>query len=299
MNPLTRCLVRHAHAVARESGARVVVLYADVMEADEALADLVGDVGFRTLLVSRREPLHVPEGWGEQCAVIRVPDVALTRVGQVKLAILMAAVEGHVGAGDRVVCLTGLPGSSALDSMLVLDLGQELELFSAGSTEPLPADIRAPVFERLVRLATELSLEGREGRPVGALFVLGDEQAVLARSRQLVINPFHGYPEAERNVLDPALEETIKEFSSLDGAFVVRGDGVLLAAARYLSPSDRPIERLSGGLGARHEAAAGITAATGAIAICISQSTGTISILRSGKLVTDIPKPRSRSADGL
>lgn len=299
MNPMTRCLIRHGHAVARECGAGAIVLYADVVEADDSLADMVRDVGFRTLLVSRREGFQSPEGWEDRCAVIRVPDVALTRVGQIKLAILMAAVEGHVAAGDRVVCLTGVQGSTVIDSLLVLDLGRELELFSAGSTEPLPEDVRPVVFERVLRLATELSVEGREGRAVGALFVVGDHEAVLARSRQLVINPFHGYPESERNLLDPALEETIKEFSSLDGAFIVRGDGVLLAAARYLSPSDRPIERLAGGLGARHEAAAGITAATGAIALCVSQSTGTISIFRAGRLVTDIPKPRSRGTDGL
>jgi diadenylate cyclase len=53
------------------------------------------------------------------------------------------------------------------------------------------------------------------------------------------------------------------------------------------------------GLGTRHEAAAAITAATDAIALCVSQSTGTISIFRRGSLVTDIQKPRGLRADGL
>jgi DNA integrity scanning protein DisA with diadenylate cyclase activity len=39
--------------------------------------------------------------------------------------------------------------------------------------------------------------------------------------------------------------------------------------------------------------------ATGAIALCVSQSTGTISIFKRGRLITDIPKPRSRSSYGL
>ena len=75
-----------------------------------------------------------------------------------------------------------------------------------------------------------------------------------------MINPFHGYPESERNILDPRLEETIKEFSAIDGAFIVRGDGVILAAGRYLAPRGKLDPPLPHGLGTRHEAAASITA---------------------------------------
>ena len=98
--------------------------------------------------------------------------------------------------------------------------------------------------------------------PVGTLFVIGDSDQVLTQSHQLVINPFHGYPENERNILDPRLEETIKEFSAIDGAFVIRGDGVILAAGAYLAPRSKLDEKLPQGLGTRHEAAAGITAMT-------------------------------------
>ena len=114
----------------------------------------------------------------------------------------------------------------------------------------------------MLTLAGELGVEGREGRPVGTLFVIGDSDRVLAQSHQLVINPFHGYPEGERNILDPRLEETIKEFSAIDGAFIVRGDGVILAAGRYLAPRGKLDPPLPHGLGTRHEAAASITAMT-------------------------------------
>lgn len=299
MKVLTRSLVRHAHAIAREVGARVVLLYADVVEEDQDLAALIQDVDFRVLLVSRRSHFRAPAGWDELCAVVRVPDIPMTRAGQVKVAVLVAAAEGLVQMGDRVVCLTGLDGSGTIDTVLVLDLGTELEMFAEMAAEPLPADVKPAVFERLLTLASELGLEGREGRPVGTLFLLGDHDRVLAQSRQLVINPFHGYPEEERNVLDPRLEETIKEFSAIDGAFVIRGDGVVLCAGRYLSPQAKPDEPLPQGLGARHEAAAGITATTDALALSISQSTGTVSIFKRGRLVADIQKPRSRAPGDL
>lgn len=299
MNILTRSIVRHAHAIARESSARAVMLSADVIQEEQDLAGLIEDVGFRVILVTRREGVKAPEGWGEYCQVVRVPDVAMTRAGQIKVAVLVGASQGLIAQGDRIVCVTGLDRSGTIDTVIVLDLGHELEMFGGATAEPLPSGIEPAVFQRLLTLASELGLEGREGRPVGTLFVLGDHDAVFAQSRQLVMNPFQGYPEDERNVMDPRLEETIKEFSAIDGAFIVRGDGVLLSAGRYLVPVARLDEPLPQGLGTRHEAAAAVTVATEALALCVSQSTGTVSIFRRGLLMADIQKPRGGSGDGL
>jgi DNA integrity scanning protein DisA with diadenylate cyclase activity len=296
---LTRSLVRHAHAIAREVGARVVLLYADVLEDDQDLADLIQDVDFRVILVSRRSTFQAPGDWGELCAIVRVPDITMTRVGQIKVATLVAAAESLVRVGDRIVCLTGIDSSGTIDTVIVLDLGKEIEMFASTAAEPLPPDVTPTVFERLLTLASELGLEGREGRPVGTIFVIGDSDRVLSQSHQLVINPFHGYPESERNILDPRLEETLKEFSAIDGAFVIRGDGVLLSAGRYLAPHSKLDEELPQGLGTRHEAAAAITNTTSAVAICVSQSTGTISIFKQGRLITDIQKPRGPAGVGL
>ena len=299
MNILTRSIVRHAHAIAREASARAVLLSADVLQDEADLAGLIEDVAFRVILVTRRAGVRVPEGWGEYCQVVRVPDVAMTRAGQIKVATLVAATEGLIAQGDRIVCVTGLDRSGTIDTVIVLDLGHELEMFGGATAEPLPPGVEPAVFQRLLTLASELGLEGREGRPVGTLFVVGDTDAVLAQSRQLIINPFRGYPEVERNVIDPKLEETIKEFSAIDGAFVVRGDGVLISAGRYLVPVSKLDEPLPQGLGTRHEAAAAVTVATEAMALCVSQSTGTVSIFRRGRLMADIQKPRGGSGDGL
>jgi diadenylate cyclase len=279
-------MVLHAHAIAREIAAKVVLLHADVIETDTDLSALIQDVGFRVILVSRRPSFRAPDGWKDLCAVIRLPDIAMTRAGQIKVAILLAAAERLIQAGDRILCLTGVDLSDAIDTIMVLDMGTEIELFSSTTADPLPADVTPTVFERVLTLAGELAVEGREGRPVGTLFVIGDSDQVLAHSHQLVINPFHGYPEAERNILDPRLEETIKEFSAID-------------AGRYLAPRSKRDERLPQGLGTRHEAAASITATTQAIALCISQSTGTVSIFKEGRLITDIQKPWGRTADSL
>ena len=67
-------------------------------------------------------------------------------------------------------------------------------------------------------------------------------------SNQMVINPFSGVPEAERNIMDYGLKETVREFASIDGAFVIRDDGVILAAGRHLKASTED-EELPQGLG--------------------------------------------------
>jgi diadenylate cyclase len=80
------------------------------------------------------------------------------------------------------------------------------------------------VLEPLIGLAVEIAREGREGRRIGTLFTLGDEKAVLARSRPLILDPLLGHPESSRHVTDLNLRGTVKELAQLDGGFVVSHD---------------------------------------------------------------------------
>ena len=141
-------------------------------------------------------------------------------------------------------------------------------------------------------------MEGREGRPVGTLFVIGDSDQVLVQSHQLVINPFHGYPENERNILDPRLRRRSRSSPRSTAPSSSAGTA---SSSRPGVPCSRSKldEKLPQGLGTRHQAAAGITAMTQAIALCISQSTGTVSIFKDGRLITDIQKPWGRNAESL
>src|SRR6202035_3203622 len=86
----------------------------------------------------------------------------------------------------------------------------------------------------MIGLAVEIAREGREGRRIGTLFMLGDEDAVLARSRPLILDPLLGHPESSRHVTNLNLRGTIKELAQLDGGFVVSRDGIVLSACRYL-----------------------------------------------------------------
>jgi DNA integrity scanning protein DisA with diadenylate cyclase activity len=132
------------------------------------------------------------------------------------------------------------------------------------------AEKRRRTLEEVLQLAVEIAREGREGRKIGTLFVVGDVERVLERSRPLLLDPLHGHPDEVLDVALPEFRETVKELAQLDGAFLVRDRGTFAAAARYIEVEQGT--PLLPGLGTRHAAAASITAETDAIAIVVSQS---------------------------
>jgi diadenylate cyclase len=142
------------------------------------------------------------------------------------------------------------------------------------------------ILESLIELAVEIAREGREGRRIGTLFTLGDEQAVLAKSRSLILDPLAGHPQSARHVSDHNLRGTIKELAQLDGAFVVSHDGIVLSACRYLDAVASEVE-LPLGLGSRHIAAANMTSVTQAVSIVVSES-AVVRLFCHGKLVGEI-----------
>ncbi len=142
------------------------------------------------------------------------------------------------------------------------------------------------VLEPLIGLAVEIAREGREGKRVGTLFTLGDETAVLARSRPLILDPLLGHPEASRHIANLNLRGTIKELAQLDGGFVVSREGIVLSACRYLDAVAAQVE-VPLGLGSRHIAAANMSAVTNAVGIVVSESS-VVRIFCHGKLVAEI-----------
>jgi diadenylate cyclase len=142
------------------------------------------------------------------------------------------------------------------------------------------------ILESLIELAVEIAREGREGRRIGTLFMLGDEQTVLAKSRPLILDPLAGHPRSARHVSDPNLRGTIKELAQLDGAFVVSRDGFVLSACRYLDAITSEVE-LPLGLGSRHIAAANMSAVSNAVGIVVSES-AVVRLFCHGKLVGEI-----------
>lgn len=286
---INAAMISHALAMAGEIGATAILVYVDVIKTRKNLDTLIAEE--RCILASRTEEILVElsEKPGVKNRIIKVPYIDLSRLSQVKVAVVLALSSGMIHSEDRLVCLSGSLRHGVLDSLRVVDINREFEIFSSGNLD-ITQRMKFPhVFDRLLALTLELSDEGKEGRPIGTIFVLGDHAKVMELSSQMVINPFRSVPDEERNLMSPDFKETIREFASIDGAFVIRDDGVILSAGRHLKASADPSD-LPQGLGARHRAAAGITAVTDAVAIVLSQSTGEVRVFNGGKIFMEIEK---------
>jgi mannitol/fructose-specific phosphotransferase system IIA component (Ntr-type) len=277
---LNTILIRQAIELCEAVSAQALLVAVDKTESVswEPLAEWEGRLLVVTATVSDEVPLERPD-----THLFDVPHATLTRMDRANLGLLLAASAGLLSGDSDVVCVTG-PGGRQLDSLTVTRPQPQLQEMLGGKASGHGANIRPAVILRALSLAIELSAEGREGQPVGAMFVIGDTRHVARHAQQLVLNPFHGFSRSLRSLLDPSLGETIKEFAQLDGAFIVQADGVVLSAGTYLVPKASSV-RLPPGLGTRHQAAAAITSHTDAMAIVVSQSTGTVTVFRHGQIV--------------
>ena len=281
-----RSILEAAISVARKVKARAFFSYLDAIPNHDKLAQLT-QAGVRVILIARNDK-------DEQSAkrhskhVLRVPAVNLTRMGQIKMAVLLAFSQRMLDVGDKFVFLSGVHGAE-IDTMVVMRVGDEWEMFQTVDQPRLTEHIRRAVFERVLDIAVSLASEGREAHPVGALFVIGDEKELEKYCVQNIINPFRGYDEADRNILDENMTETVKEFATIDGAFVIKGNGAINSAGTHLRPGIAG-EKLPQGLGSRHAVAAAITASTHSVAVSVSQSTGTVRVWRRGQMITEIEK---------
>jgi DNA integrity scanning protein DisA with diadenylate cyclase activity len=148
-------------------------------------------------------------------------------------------------------------------------------------------EARRQTLEEVLQLGVEIAREGREGRKIGTLFVVGDVEQVLRRSRPLLLDPLYGHPADALQVSLPDFRETVKELAQLDGAFLVDDDGTFAAAGRYVETDLASPSAFMAGLGTRHAAAASISAATRATAIVVSQSS-IVRVFADGQIRAEI-----------
>lgn len=284
--------LRAAFTLATQSKAKSIYIYID------PLKDLVYPKpiprGLQIVLFTKKKRWDFSDVEKKSLAgrahkIVTLPKIAMTRVSMIKLALMLAMSDGEMDTEHPIVCVAGLENRGRLDTIQCLDPSKETELLTVRAGSRIGERVSPPVFQSVLNLAMELAEKGREGKPIGTTFVVGDAERVMQLSKQMIINPFKGYDEEERNIVSPALKETIREFSSLDGAFVLDGEGVVLTAGRYLGAASDG-SQLPQGLGSRHIAAAGITALTDAIAFVISESSGDLRIFKNGKIIMEVEK---------
>ena len=299
ISPQFDSLLKAARRIAASNGAEAVLMLAEVPYDFAEIAATVrraklpegfefpgGQKSIRLVVASDRPDV-------QQAAQLDGVDLIpllhepQTRQIQISQAIIDGVAEELLRSGSRVVAMYAAFERDAIDSLSVIGLQEHLAKLTARDLRRLKTSVPLETLRMVVDLAIEIGREGREGKPVGTLFVVGDHRKVMRMSHEQVFDPFKGYKQSLRNIRDPRVREALKELAQVDGAFIIGADGVVHSAFRIL---DAPAEglTLSSGLGTRHWAAAAISKATKAIAAAVSESTGTVRIFEDGYVVLRI-----------
>ncbi|WP_336344342.1 diadenylate cyclase DacZ [Halalkalicoccus ordinarius] len=200
---------------------------------------------------------------------------------RVKFGLGAAIGKELIDEGDVVACATSI-FDEEIDTVSRVRATDTMystlyDLFAHSRAEP-------EVIRAVLEVAIDLGKKGQKGKPVGALFVVGDAGNVMNKSRPLSYNPFE---KSHVHVGDPIVSVMLKEFSRLDGAFVISDSGKIVSAYRYLEPAAEGVD-IPKGLGARHMAGGAITRDTNATAIVLSESDGLVRAFKGGELVLEI-----------
>ncbi len=292
LNKATINLLEVACVTAERVGAVGVMVIPEGRMDWEAIKVVTEGVPLYVAVEAERTAEEVREA-GLMAVEVEPTDAAI--IERITLALIEAVSNDLFRAGARVVVVYSGFEADELDTMTVVRLGEHLERLTARDLRALETSVPFETLKAVVDVAVEIGREGREGKAVGTLIVVGDVKAVLARSRTLGFDPFRGYLRKERNLRDLKVREAIKEIAQLDGAFVVARDGTVEAACQIIDAPNADLV-LPRGLGTRHWAAAAITHVTGALAIVVSQSTGTVRLFQAGEIILRIAPMRHARA---
>jgi DNA integrity scanning protein DisA with diadenylate cyclase activity len=203
-------------------------------------------------------------------------------------ALLEGVAEDHLPPGACVVAVYSGFEPTVIDSLSIIRLGEHLGQLTVRDLRQLKTRIPLETLKTVVDMAVAIGREGREGKPIGTLLVVGDHRKVLTFCRPMGFDPVRGYSRSERFLSDTKVREGVKEIAQLDGAFVVSSDGTVIAAGQRIAAPRSSDIALPKGFGARHWAAAEISRATTALAITVSESAGTVRLFQNGEVMLRI-----------
>jgi diadenylate cyclase len=219
--------------------------------------------------------------------VIELPELDAPIQDYISTALLNGVADEIFRQGSDVVVIYSAFTNERVDSISLVQMDEHLGRLTSRDLQSIETKVPLNVLKAVVDLAVEIGREGREGKPVGTMFVVGDHKRVLKHSHPSGFDVVKGYKRTERSIFDSKVRESLKEIAQMDGCFVIASDGVVEGTARLIDTL--PVEvALSHGLGSRHLAGAAISKNSNSIAIVVSESTGTVRIFQNGEAVLTI-----------
>jgi DNA integrity scanning protein DisA with diadenylate cyclase activity/mannitol/fructose-specific phosphotransferase system IIA component (Ntr-type) len=278
--------LKNAVEIARQSQCTNIMLFGNIDLNNIDIEEVFSGIGLINIIQSDSDSSSIIY---DSHVEFRVNVIPTNWIRGFRGIILLGIAKKILLHDAKVCCVGSNTVPNILDTLFIVDVQNEFHQVISSDAKFLQDDINPEVLERVLSIATEIAIEGREGKAVGCLFVIGDIDKISLYMKPLVCNPFYGYPESERNIFSPFMDETIKEFSLIDGAFVIRGDGIIESAGTLIyTPNHNVI--MPGGFGTRHTAAASISNVAECIAIAVSESTRAVTLFKNGQMLQVMQK---------
>ena len=159
-------MIREADRVAKGAGCGAIMVFGDTF-----VGGIEPGAWFpksKTILVTRNM-VDIDEDDKDAPEVIQVRSYSTRRLAQLRSAMFVALTREMISFSDRVCCVGGIAGSNQFDTVVIVDVEREFQTLLTGHADLMPDDVKPEVLERVIAIATELAVEGREGKPVGCL----------------------------------------------------------------------------------------------------------------------------------
>ena len=190
-------------------------------------------LGTQTVLIASDDESHLMGVTEQGMGRVMIDVTGLPVHERLTQALLECVAEDKIGPESQVVAAYSGFEAGTVDSVSVLRLTEHLGQLTSRDLRNLDTKVPLETLKVVVDMAVEIGREGREGKPVGTLFVVGDARKVIQSSHSTGFDPVRGYNRGERKLNDGRVREGLKEIAQLDGAFIVSADGTIEAAARY------------------------------------------------------------------
>jgi DNA integrity scanning protein DisA with diadenylate cyclase activity len=151
---------------------------------------------FRLIVASDRKEIQ-EAARQDDVDVIEIQQEPQTRHFQVSQVLLEAIADELLQTGDTVVVVYSAYEKEGCDTISVVRLAEQLAKLTSRDLQRLETKVPLETLRIVVDLACDIGREGREGKPVGTLFVVGNHRKVMEMSQEQVHDPFRGYPKSE------------------------------------------------------------------------------------------------------
>jgi DNA integrity scanning protein DisA with diadenylate cyclase activity len=284
-------LLQSAKALAVESELPSILLMMPTCNDWETAKKAADPIQIVVASVNKQHCASAPE-YGVPVIELPVSDVPIHEL--ISIALLSGVADDIFQQGSEVVVMYSAYTHDRVDSISLVQMDEHLGRLTSRDLQLIETKVPLDVLKAVVDLAVEIGREGREGKPVGTMFVVGDHKKVLKHSRPTGFDVVKGYKRTERSIFDSKVRESLKELAQMDGCFVISSDGVVEGTSRLIDTL--PVEvALSHGLGSRHLAGAAISKNTNSLAIVVSESSGTVRIFQNGETSLTIGQGERRA----